>query len=151
VPGSTGLELDVATVPLLAGLLREHTRPEPAHLVVDLTGVRFLASAGVGLILSAMHNDEGIHGRLASPHIGIAPQLAAALIDFYRDAKPKPVIGTMGQAVVALIPADKTDGVSPPNQSPCFSSKLDALAVLSFDGLSAMHRHHSRTWNQNSV
>ena len=57
-------ELDVATVPLLAGLLREHTRPGPDHLVVDLAGVRFLASAGVGLILSAMHNDDGIHGRL---------------------------------------------------------------------------------------
>jgi anti-sigma B factor antagonist len=59
-----GGELDVATVPLLAGLLREHTRPGPAHLVVDLAGVRFLASAGVGLILSAMRNDEGIRGRL---------------------------------------------------------------------------------------
>ena len=59
-----GGELDVATVPLLAGLLREHTRSGPAHLVVDLAGVRFLASAGVGLILSAMHNDNGIHGRL---------------------------------------------------------------------------------------
>ena len=57
-------ELDVATVPALAGLLREHTRPGPTHLVVDLAGVRFLASAGVGLILSAMRNDEGIHGRL---------------------------------------------------------------------------------------
>jgi anti-anti-sigma factor len=64
VPGSTGLELDVATVPLLAGLLREHTHTGPAHLVLDLAGVRFLASAGVGLILSAMHNDEGIRGRL---------------------------------------------------------------------------------------
>jgi anti-sigma B factor antagonist len=57
-------ELDVATVPLLAGLLREHTRPGPAHLVLDLAGVRFLASAGVGLILSAMRNDEDIRGRL---------------------------------------------------------------------------------------
>ena len=34
-----------ATVPLLTGLLREHTRPGPAHLVMDLAGVRFLASS----------------------------------------------------------------------------------------------------------
>ena len=57
-------QLDMATVPVLAGLLREQTRPGPAHLVLDLAGVRFLASAGVGLILSAMRNDEGIRGRL---------------------------------------------------------------------------------------
>jgi len=57
-------ELDVATVPLLAGVLREQTRPGPAHLVLDLAGVRFLASTGVGLILAAMHNDQGIRGRL---------------------------------------------------------------------------------------
>ena len=47
-----------------AATLREQTQPGPAHLVVDLTGVRFLASAGVGLILTAMHNDKGIRGRL---------------------------------------------------------------------------------------
>jgi anti-anti-sigma factor len=41
-----------------------NTRPGPAHLVLDLAGVRFLAAAGVGLILSAMRNDEGIRGRL---------------------------------------------------------------------------------------
>jgi anti-sigma B factor antagonist len=57
-------ELDFATVPSLAAILREQTQPGPAHLVVDLAGVRFLASAGVGLILSAMRNDEGIRGRL---------------------------------------------------------------------------------------
>jgi anti-sigma B factor antagonist len=59
-----GGELDVATPPPLAGLLREYTRPDPAHLVLDLAGVRFLASAGISLILSAMRNDEGIRGRL---------------------------------------------------------------------------------------
>jgi anti-sigma B factor antagonist len=57
-------ELDVATAPPLVSLLREQTRSGPAHLVLDLGGVRFLASTGVGLILSAMHNDEGIRGQL---------------------------------------------------------------------------------------
>jgi anti-anti-sigma factor len=31
---------------------------------LDLAEVRFLASAGVGLILSALRNTNGIHGRL---------------------------------------------------------------------------------------
>ena len=59
-----GGELDFATAPPLAGLLREYTRPDPAHLVLDLAGVRFLSSAGISLILSAMRNDEGMRGRL---------------------------------------------------------------------------------------
>ena len=59
-----GGELDVATVPLLAGILREQTQPDPADLVLDLARVRFLASVGISLILSAMRNDEGIRGRL---------------------------------------------------------------------------------------
>jgi sugar diacid utilization regulator len=46
-------------------------------------------------------------------HAATAPQLAAALNESYRDARPKPVIGTVGQSVVALIPADDTDGVPP--------------------------------------
>jgi anti-anti-sigma factor len=57
-------ELDIATVPSLAQYLREETAPGCAHLVLDVAGVRFLAAAGIGLILSAMHNDDGIRGRL---------------------------------------------------------------------------------------
>jgi anti-sigma B factor antagonist len=57
-------ELDIATVPSLVRYLREESAPGCAHLVLDVAGVRFLAAAGVGLILSAMHNNEGIRGRL---------------------------------------------------------------------------------------
>lgn len=57
-------ELDAASAPPLVVLLREHTSTGPAHLVLDLAGVHFLASAGVGLILSAMRNEHGIRGRL---------------------------------------------------------------------------------------
>src|SRR5688572_3021277 len=53
-------ELDIATVPLLADYLREHTGcpPDAAHLVLDLTAVRFLASAGVALIVNALNTDQ---------------------------------------------------------------------------------------------
>jgi anti-anti-sigma factor len=57
-------ELDIATVPSLVQFLREETAPGCDQLVLDMAGVRFLAAAGVGLILSAMHNNDGIRGRL---------------------------------------------------------------------------------------
>jgi anti-anti-sigma factor len=57
-------ELDVASADPLVDFLRESTVRRPAHLVLDVAGVRFLASAGVGMIMSALRNAEGIHGRL---------------------------------------------------------------------------------------
>lgn len=57
-------ELDIATVPPLVQYLRQETATGCAHLVLDVAGVRFLAAAGISLILSAMHNDDGIRGRL---------------------------------------------------------------------------------------
>ena len=57
-------ELDIATAPLLAQYLREHTAHHPAELVIDLTAVTLLAATGVGLIATALHNQDGIHGRL---------------------------------------------------------------------------------------
>jgi anti-sigma B factor antagonist len=50
--------------PTLVGFLRDTTARDPAHLVLDLAGVRFLASAGVGIIMSAMQNADGIRGQL---------------------------------------------------------------------------------------
>ena len=57
-------ELDVAAAAPLVGFLRDLTARNPAHLVLDLAGLRFLASAGVGLIMSVLRNGEGINGRL---------------------------------------------------------------------------------------
>src|SRR3954469_16833066 len=57
-------ELDMATAPFLADHLRDRTAARPAELVVDLGGVTLLAAAGLTLILAAMRNDGGIHGRL---------------------------------------------------------------------------------------
>ena len=57
-------ELDTTTAPVLGEYLREQTATAPAHLVLDLTAVRFLAAAGVTLIIDALRNDHGINGRL---------------------------------------------------------------------------------------
>ncbi len=57
-------DLDVATTPLLARSLREHTAGRPRHLVLDLSAVRLLSAVGVGLIVGAQQNRAGVHGRL---------------------------------------------------------------------------------------
>ena len=57
-------ELDVATVPQLGAYLRDKTASHPAQLVLDLSGVTFLASSGVGLLMAARDGQEGIHGEL---------------------------------------------------------------------------------------
>ena len=57
-------ELDIATTPVAAKYLREQTAHRPAELVLDLTGVTLLAATAIALIVDAMHDDAGIHGRL---------------------------------------------------------------------------------------
>ena len=57
-------ELDIATVPVVAEHLRRETVTRPAELILDLSGVTHLAAAGLALIVAAMNNDGGIHGRL---------------------------------------------------------------------------------------
>jgi anti-anti-sigma factor len=57
-------EIDVATAPVLAEHLRAQTTDGPAHLVLDLAAVRFLAAAGVALIMSAQRGDGDVHGEL---------------------------------------------------------------------------------------
>lgn len=57
-------DLDLATAPVLGHYLREQTATRPTDLVLDLTAVRMLAAAGVALLVSALGDDAGIHGRL---------------------------------------------------------------------------------------
>jgi anti-anti-sigma factor len=57
-------ELDMATVPQLRAYLRDKTASRPAHLVLDLSGVTFLAAHGVDLLLAARDGHTGIHGEL---------------------------------------------------------------------------------------
>jgi anti-anti-sigma factor len=57
-------ELDMATSPLLRDHLRRQTSDRPSHLLLDLTAVGFISAAGITLIVDALRNDDGIHGRL---------------------------------------------------------------------------------------
>jgi anti-sigma B factor antagonist len=57
-------ELDMATVPLVAGHLRRQTASPPADLLLDLAGVTHLAAAGLALIVACRDGDADVHGRL---------------------------------------------------------------------------------------
>ena len=57
-------ELDIQTVPQARAFLAQVTAATPRHLVLDLTGVRFMASAGIGLLIAAQSGRDGINGRL---------------------------------------------------------------------------------------
>ena len=57
-------DLDIQTVPQARAFLAQVTATTPRHLIIDLTGVRFLASAGIALLLAAQSGQDGIHGRL---------------------------------------------------------------------------------------
>jgi anti-anti-sigma factor len=55
-------ELDVQTAPQAKAFLTQATATTPRHLI--LTGVRFLASAGIALLIAAQSGQDGINGRL---------------------------------------------------------------------------------------
>ena len=72
-------ELDIATAPVLADYLREQTATVPAHLLLDLGAVEFLAAAGVTLIMTAMGDEHGIHGQLHLVGVGRNPSVKRVL------------------------------------------------------------------------
>ena len=57
-------ELDVQTAPQAKAFLTQATATTPRHLILDLTGVRFMASAGIALLIAAQSGQDGINGRL---------------------------------------------------------------------------------------
>jgi anti-sigma B factor antagonist len=57
-------ELDMSGTPLVRDRLAEQTATRPAYLVLDLTAVELIAAAGISLLITAMRNEHGIHGRL---------------------------------------------------------------------------------------
>ncbi|MCO1656264.1 STAS domain-containing protein [Pseudonocardia humida] len=56
--------LDGTTAPRLADHLREQTAAGCRDLVLDVAGVRFLAAAGVTVLVNAQRNRLGIRGSL---------------------------------------------------------------------------------------
>jgi anti-sigma B factor antagonist len=57
-------EPDTGTAPQLRAYLAEKTARRPTHVVLDLSGVTFLASHGIALLTEAREGRDGIHGEL---------------------------------------------------------------------------------------
>jgi anti-sigma B factor antagonist len=57
-------ELDIQTVPQAQAFLGQVTATTPRHLVLDLSGLTFLASSGIGLLIAIQSGEEGVHGRM---------------------------------------------------------------------------------------
>jgi anti-anti-sigma factor len=55
-------ELDVVTVLQTTTFLTQATAVTPRHLILDLSGVTFLTSSGIGMLIAA--GDDPIHGQL---------------------------------------------------------------------------------------
>lgn len=57
-------DLDLQTVPQATAFLAHATATTPRHLILDLSGVLFLASSGISLLIAAGSESDDIHGRL---------------------------------------------------------------------------------------
>ncbi len=57
-------ELDMVTAPQARAYLHDKTAARPAHVVLDLAGVRFMGSHGVSLLVDAHEGRDGLHGQL---------------------------------------------------------------------------------------
>ncbi len=81
-------ELDLATAPQLHAYLVDSTASRPAHLVLDLGRVTFLASRGISLLVQARNGSEGINGELhltgvtTNPRVHRVLQIAGLLAEF---------------------------------------------------------------------
>jgi anti-anti-sigma factor len=65
-------DLDIHTVPPIKTFLAQATATGPQHLILDLTGVEFLASSGLGLLIAVSYGDKSRAGCIcsASPETG---------------------------------------------------------------------------------
>ncbi|WP_181781050.1 STAS domain-containing protein [Pseudonocardia pini] len=57
-------ELDSATAPQVTRYLQQATSPEVGVVALDLSGVTFLASSGIQMLVSALREDQGVDGAL---------------------------------------------------------------------------------------
>ncbi|GGM36631.1 anti-sigma factor antagonist [Longimycelium tulufanense] len=77
-------EVDMLTAPALRGRLREELGGAPQLVVVDLTGVTFLGSSGLAVLVAAAQqaNDLGVRFRLVcTTRAVIRPLTATGLAD----------------------------------------------------------------------
>ncbi len=57
-------EVDLATIAQARAYLQDETEARPSHVVLDMTGVTFLSSHGVRLLIDAHEGGHDIHGDL---------------------------------------------------------------------------------------
>jgi anti-sigma B factor antagonist len=90
--------VDMLTAPQLEEALRTALGKEPAGLVVDLTEVEFLASAGMGVLVAA-HDAAGTATRLCVVAEGPATSRPLKLVGI---ADIVPLFATLDAAVASL-------------------------------------------------
>lgn len=90
--------IDMLTAPQLEEALRAAIEKNPEHLVVDLTEVEFLASAGMGVLVAA-HEEAGTTTRLCVVAEGPATSRPLKLVGI---ADIVPLFATLDEAVASL-------------------------------------------------
>ena len=90
--------IDMLTAPQLEEALRAALDKKPANLVVDLTEVEFLASAGMGVLVAA-HDEAGTATRLRVVADGPATSRPLKLVGI---ADIVPLFATLDEAVASL-------------------------------------------------
>jgi anti-anti-sigma factor len=90
--------IDMLTAPQLEEALRSALGKKPASLVVDLSGVEFLASAGMGVLVAA-HDEAGTDTRLCVVAEGPATSRPLKLVGI---ADIVPLYSTLDEAIAAL-------------------------------------------------
>lgn len=77
-------EIDLATAPALHEKLKAATQATPRHLVIDLSGVGYLGSAGLQLLVN-LHADQHTADRhlalVTGPHHAVLTPLQATGLD----------------------------------------------------------------------
>lgn len=57
-------ELDMATAPQVTTFMRQATTSGTHTIALDLSAVTFLGSSGIQMLVAALADDRGVHGRL---------------------------------------------------------------------------------------
>jgi anti-sigma B factor antagonist len=76
-------EIDLHVTPRIASTLKEMIRKRPARLVVDLTGVTYIDSSGLAVLIEGMQDVEEYGGRfgLAGVRENVLPIFETARLD----------------------------------------------------------------------
>jgi anti-sigma B factor antagonist len=84
-------DIDIQTAPGATAFLTEATATSPRHLILDLSGVTFLASAGISLLMAAQSGGDGIRGQLHL--LGVTDNLQVQ--------RPLPLVGLLDRFDIA--------------------------------------------------